>query len=199
MNLPDLPETLIALCIGIGLAASCGFRVFVPFLLASLATRAEYLELSAGFEWLATTPAIVALAAATVLEIGAYYVPWLDNLLDSVATPAAVMAGIVASAAYVTDVDPLLKWSVAIIAGGGIAGTIKAATVGVRLGSSATTGGLGNPLVATGEWVLSVFLSLLAILVPLLAALVACLLALLLARLGYRLARRLLGSSPENR
>jgi hypothetical protein len=198
MTLPEFPQTLIALCIGIGLAASCGFRVFVPLLLASLAARGGYLQLADGFQWLSTTPAIAALGVATLLEIGAYYVPWLDNLLDSVATPAAVIAGVIASAAYVTDVDPLLKWSVAIIAGGGIAGMIKAATVGVRLGSSATTGGFGNPLVASGEWIMSVFLSLLAILVPLLAALIACVLAVVLARLGYRLARRMVSTEGDD-
>jgi hypothetical protein len=191
-------ENLFALCIGIGLAASCGFRVFVPLLLASLASRADYLQLAEGFEWLSTTPAIAALGAATLLEIGAYYIPWLDNLLDSVATPAAVIAGITASAAYVTDVDPLLKWSVAIIGGGGIAGVIKAATVGLRLGSSATTGGIGNPLVATVEWIMSVFLSVLAILAPILAAIIACLLAALLARIGFRLARGLVNRGGDD-
>lgn len=183
-------ETLLAICIGVGLAASCGFRVFVPFLVLAVAARAGFLTPAEGFEWLASWPAIVALALATLLEVVAYYVPWLDNALDSITTPAAVIAGMVAVAASVHDVDPLLKWSVALIAGGGSAGVIKAGTAGVRGLSSVFTGGLANFVLATVEWATSLLLSLLALVLPVVAAIIALLLVLALGRFALRFAAR---------
>lgn len=179
-------ETLIAVCLGLGLAASCGFRVFVPLLLIALAAKAEMLALAPAFEWLASWPAVGTLTVATLLEIGAYYVPWLDNLLDTVSTPAAVVAGIVAAAACVTDMDPLLKWSLAVIAGGGSAGTIKLGMAGLRAGATATTGGLANGVVSTVEWLVSLVLSLLALFVPILAALLSIIMVVCLVRFAWR-------------
>ncbi|MCZ6726974.1 MAG: DUF4126 domain-containing protein, partial [Acidobacteria bacterium] len=102
-------QTLLSVSLGLGLSAACGFRIFVPFLVMNLAARAGYLSVSGSFEWLAGTPALIMFSVATLLEIAAYYVPWLDNLLDSVATPAAVVAGVVATASVVTGMDPLIK------------------------------------------------------------------------------------------
>ncbi|MCO6458989.1 MAG: DUF4126 domain-containing protein [Pirellulaceae bacterium] len=178
-------ETLIAVCLGLGLAASCGFRVFVPLLLIALAAKAEMLALAPAFEWLGSWPAIGTLTVATLLEIGAYYVPWLDNLLDSVSAPAAVAAGIVAAAACVTDMDPLLKWSLAVIAGGGSAGTIKLGMTGLRAMATATTGGLANWVVSTIEWLVSLALSLLALFIPILAALLSLILVVFLVRFAW--------------
>lgn len=162
-------ETVLSVCLGIALAAACGFRVFVPLLVLSAASKAGWLALADSFAWIGTTPALVMFAVATVLEIGAYYVPWLDNLLDAAAGPLAVVAGIVVSAAVLTDLDPLLKWTLAIVAGGGAAGAVQAATTGVRALSSTTTLGIANPIVATAELGGSIALSLLSILLPILA------------------------------
>ena len=180
-------EVLLSVCLGLGLAAACGFRVFVPFLLLNLAAQTGYVTLGGGFSWIASTPALITLAVATGLEIGAYYVPWLDNVLDSVATPAAVVAGIVVTASVVTGIDPFLKWTLAVIAGGGIAGAVQATTVGARGASSLTTGGLGNPLVTTAEIGGSVLLSGMAIGLPALAGLaVLALLVFAVRRLRRR-------------
>jgi hypothetical protein len=187
MNDATVLEMLLALCLGLGLAASCGFRVFVPLLIISLAGKAEMLTLSDGFEWMDSWPAIAAFGAATLLEVGGYYLPWLDNLLDTVSTPAAVIAGIISVAASVADMDPLLKWSLAVIAGGGAAGVIHVGTVAFRALSTTTTGGLANPLVATAEWVMALVLSLMAVVVPVLAAIVALCLLLWLGRCACRL------------
>ncbi len=162
-------NTLLSVLLGIGLSAACGFRIFVPFLLVGIAARTGHVALGTSFSWMASTPALIALGAATVLEIGAYYFPWLDHLLDVVATPAAVVAGMLMTASVVTGLDPMLKWTLALIAGGGIAGTVQALTVGTRKVSLLTTGGLGNPLVSTLELVGSVLLTVLAIALPLLA------------------------------
>jgi hypothetical protein len=186
----DPRELLISLGVGLGLAAACGFRVFLPLLALGAAARAHVVPLAGGFEWLATTPALGAFAVATAFEIGAYYVPWLDHLLDLAATPAAVMAGAIASASVLTDLPPLLQWSVAIVGGGTAAGVVKGATSLLRLGSTATTGGLGNPVVATGEWVAAGTVAALAIAVPVLALLVLGAIVFGIYRLARRALRR---------
>ena len=162
-------ETLLSVLLGIGLSAACGFRIFVPFLLVGLAARTGHVTLGSSFAWMASTPGLIALGVATVLEVAAYYVPWLDHLLDVLATPAAVVAGVVMTASVITGLDPMMKWTLALIAGGGIAATVQALTVGGRKASLLTTGGLANPAVATAELGGSVFLSLLAIALPLVA------------------------------
>jgi Domain of unknown function (DUF4126) len=171
-------EFALSLCLGIGLSAACGFRVFVPMLGMSVASMGGHLELSPGFEWIGTPPACVCFLAATSLEIVAYYVPWLDNLLDTIATPAAVVAGTITLAAtlvptpMVAEMSPLLRWSLAFIAGGAVAGIIQLGTVTLRGTSTLTTAGLGNFIVSTLELVLSVATTIFAIALPVLCLLV---------------------------
>lgn len=164
-------EFLLSLCVGVGLSAACGFRVFVPLLITSIASYSGHLNLASGFEWIGTPVALTTFALATALEITAYYVPWLDNFLDSIATPAAAVAGTIVTASMVTDVSPYLKWSLAVIAGGGAATLVQGATVLVRSVSTATTAGLANPLFATVELGGAVASSVTAILLPPLAVL----------------------------
>jgi hypothetical protein len=161
-------ETFLSILVGLGLSAACGFRVFVPLLIASLAARTGHLQLAAGFQWMSSDLALIAFGVATALEIGGYYIPWLDHALDTLATPAAVVAGTLVSASVITDLDPFLRWTLALIAGGGIAGLVQGGTVVARAASTATTGGLANPLVATTELTGSVTASLTAVVVPLL-------------------------------
>lgn len=172
-------ETALGIAMGVGLAAAAGFRVFVPLLIAGAASRMGHLQLAAGFDWFGTTPVLVALATATLVEIVAYSVPWLDHALDVAATPAAVAAGVLASAAVMTDLPASVKWGLALIAGGGAAGIVQGATVLARLKSAVTTGGLANPLVAAAEVSGSVLTAVLAVAMPLLAVVfigVVCLL-----------------------
>lgn len=136
---------------GIGLAAACGFRVFVPLFVVSVTTKAGLMSVSEGFAWIGSTPAVICFALASGLEILAYYVPWVDHALDAIATPAAVVAGVVVSAAVIVEVEPWLKWTLAAIAGGGAAAAVQIPSVIARGASTATTGGLGNHLVATTE------------------------------------------------
>ena len=165
-------QALLSVAIGIGLAAATGMRVFVPLLVLGVTARMEWLPLSAGFQWLSSWPAIIALAVAAVLEISAYYIPVVDNFLDLLAGPLAVMAGVIATAAVVTDLPPLLRWSVAIVAGGGTAGVVQTFMSVVRLKSTALTAGFGNFIVATFELLASLATSLIAILAPAIAILV---------------------------
>jgi hypothetical protein len=162
-------DIFLSLAVGIGLAAAVGFRVFVPFTIISVAAMSGHLNLAPGFDWIGTYPALIAFGTATLLEILAYYIPWVDNLLDSVATPVAVVAGVIITASVVGDVSPWLRWSLAVIAGGGIAGIVQSGTVLLRGASSMTTGGLGNVAVSSAELFGSVLTSILALLFPLIA------------------------------
>lgn len=180
-------EILLSICLGIGLSAACGFRVFVPLLVMSIASLSGHLHLAHGFEWLSSYPALIALSVATALEVAGYYLPWLDHLLDTIATPAAVVAGTVVTASLVADMSPFLRWALAVIAGGGAAGLIQATTVATRGASLVTTGGLANPVVATLELAGAVVTSVLALFVP---VLVVALLAVFLVVCGRKLYRR---------
>jgi Domain of unknown function (DUF4126) len=182
------PESLLSIGVGLALAAAAGFRIFVPLLALSLAARADWVALSPSFAWLATTPASVALATAMVLEIFAYYIPFFDNLLDTLSAPVAVLAGIVASASLLTDLPPWLQYSIAIVGAGGTAGVVHASTSLLRLKSSAATAGFGNPILATLELGGSVLIAVLALLAPLIALAAVVMIVVMLSR--RRKARR---------
>ncbi|MDD7984045.1 DUF4126 domain-containing protein [Lentisphaera marina] len=180
-------ELLTGLCIGIGLSAACGFRVFVPMLGVSLASRAGHMELGSGFEWLGGDLAMIVLLIATICEVAAYFVPWVDNLLDTIAAPAAVVAGTILTGAMTGEMSPVLKWSLALIAGGGAAATVQAVTTVVRGTSTVTTGGIGNPVVAAGELAGATGVTLLAVFVPI-AAVILVMAALIY--LGFRVMKK---------
>lgn len=175
-------DLALSIALGIGLAAATGLRVFVPLLIASAAAHTGHLQLADGFAWLATTPALTMLAIAAVVEIVAYYVPFVDHLLDTIAAPAALVAGTILAAAVMTDLPPLVKWTTAVIAGGSAAGITQGLTTLLRAKSTLFTGGLGNPVVATAEAGGAISLSLLALTLPLLAILAVALLVVLVIR-----------------
>lgn len=162
-------ETMLSIFVGVGLSAACGFRIFVPLLIMSIAALSGQLALSPDFQWIATYPALAAFSIATLFEVAAYYIPWVDNLLDTVAVPAATVAGTIVMASAVSDMSPFLQWGLAVIVGGGVAGTVQGFTSITRLASTATTGGMGNPVVSTVEAGGSVLLSILAITLPVVA------------------------------
>ncbi|HIE63448.1 MAG: DUF4126 domain-containing protein [Methanobacteriota archaeon] len=168
----DEAGVILAALMGISLAAASGFRVFLPPFLLSLSIRADFVEVDlvgTSFEFFETTPAIIILGVASMAEFAAYYVPWVDNLLDSIASPAAIMAGIGMTAIVMEGSDPVVQWVIAIIAGGGASATIQGATVATRGLSSTFTFGYANSLVATSENVASVALTIVALLAPLVA------------------------------
>ncbi len=183
---------VMATLMGISLAAASGFRVFLPPFLLSLAARFDviwFLDIDlvgTQFEFFTSTLAIVVLGIATIAEFAGFYAPWVDNALDSIATPAAIIAGVSMTAIVLEGSDPVVQWAVAIIAGGGVAATIQAATVTTRSLSSTFTFGLGNSTVATGENVASIALTLIAILIPFISAFVVILVVALLFRVKRR-------------
>src|SRR4051794_253916 len=135
-------DTVISICIGIGLATACGLRVFIPLLVVSLVSHFGNLPLSPGFAWMGSTPAVIGFSVAAVVEIAGYYIPWVDHALDTIATPSSMIAGTIVSVALMTNMDPFYKWSLAIIAGGGMAGLMQGTTMVARGASTATTGGI---------------------------------------------------------
>jgi hypothetical protein len=175
-------ETVMAICVGIGLSAACGFRVFVPLLVMNIAALSGHLALAHGFEWIGSYPALVAFAVATAVEVAGYYVPWVDHLLDTIATPAAIIAGTIITASMVTHLSPFLRWTLAVIAGGGAAGLVQGTTVLTRGASTITTAGFGNPIVATLELGGAIVTSILAIVAPVLAVVLLAALLLLCGR-----------------
>ena len=173
-----LSETLFGIAVGIALSAACGFSIFVPLLAMNLTTLTGHLRLAPGFEWIGSYYATGAFGTATIIEVLAYTIPWLDHILDLISSPAAIIAGMVVTASVVMEVSPFLKWTLAIIAGGGAAAIVQGVTVTLRTKSSALTAGAGNVLVSSLELAGSIITALLAIIVPILCLILLALLCI---------------------
>jgi hypothetical protein len=187
-------ETILSIFLGIGLAASVGFRVFVPLFALSLAAYFNFWELNSSWEWIGNTSAVITLGVATVFEIFAYYLPFLDNLLDSVAIPLAAIAGTAVMVSTVADLSPVITWALAIIAGGGTAAAVKSSASATRLGSTVSTAGFGNPIVSTIETGTSVVMSIVSIFLPILAII----LVLFIFYLIYKLYKKIRPNRPKS-
>ena len=184
-------EIITAVAIGIGLSASCGFMVFVPMLVASIAARMGIFPVNEGFQWLAGWPAIISFGTATVAEILAYYIPFIDNLLDTVTTPLAVGGGTLLLTSVLPIDNEFLKWAAGFLFGGGAAATVQGGTVLTRLASTKLTAGMGNTVVATGEHAAAFGTSVLAVLIPLVfAALVILLITFILLKFGKKIFKK---------
>jgi hypothetical protein len=161
-----MSDLTLSVVLGVALASATGFRVFLPMLVVSGATYTGRLHLDESFAWLGSLPALVMLSAAAIAEVLAYYIPVVDNLLDTLATPAAFVAGTILSAAVMIDAPPMVKWTAAVVAGGGVAGLTKGMTAILRGHSTVLTGGLGNFIIATAELGGAALLSFLALAAP---------------------------------
>ena len=160
----DIIQIVLSLSLGLGLAAACGFRVFIPPLMMGVASRFDLYELEGSFTWVGETWAITVFGIATLLEVGGYFIPWIDNLLDTVATPAAIIGGIfVTSASLEGELDPSAQWTLSVIAGGSVSGVIQLGTVATRAISTGTTGGLANPIISLLEAVASILCILISL------------------------------------
>ncbi len=191
---PNTLDLFLSILMGLGLSASCGFRIFTPFLIMGIASQTGYLSLSPSFLWVADTYATITFAIATIVEIGAYYIPWLDNMLDTIATPTAAVAGTLATASVAPEMSPLMHWTIAAIGGGGISTGVKLGAATIRGASTMATAGTGNFLVSSIETSGSVTVSILAIVMPI----ISLILLLLLAYIFYKTYRHLQKNSrPE--
>jgi hypothetical protein len=183
-------DTIISIFLGIGLAASVGFRVFLPLFALSLAAYFNIWELNENWQWVGSLATLITLGVATVVEIFAYFIPWVDNILDSMAIPLAAIAGTAVMVSTVADLDPVVTWSLAIIAGGGTATAIKGAGATSRLASMASTGGLANPIVSTVETGTAFVVSIASIFAPILAAVLVIIILIIVFRIYRKLRPR---------
>lgn len=179
-------ELIISIILGFSLAASAGFRVFVPLLVLSLSAHFSWFPVNDTWQWVGSIPALVLLGVATVFEIGAYFIPWVDNLLDTISVPLAAIAGTLLMVATMGDINPTITWALAIIAGGGAAAAVSGTTSAARLGSTATTGGLANPIIAGTETIAATTVSIAGIFSPILALM----LVLFLIGIVWRVVRK---------
>lgn len=159
-------ELITAVAIGIGLAASAGFRVFVPMLVAAIAAKTGLLPLNDSFQWLSSWISIAILGTATVVEILAYYIPVVDNLLDTITTPLAIGAGTLLLTSVLPIDSELMRWITGAAVGGGSAAVVQSGSALTRLTSTKLTAGVGNPVVATVENVAATGTSLLSLVIP---------------------------------
>jgi hypothetical protein len=185
-------ETILSIFLGIGLSASVGFRVFVPLFALSLAAYFNVWELNDSWQWIGSLTAVITLGVATVVEIVAYYIPYIDNALDSIAIPLAAIAGTAVMVSTVAELSPVITWALAIIAGGGTAAAVAGSSGATRLASTATTGGVANPIVSTIETGTSVVMSVLAIFIPV----IAFVFVIIIFYLIYRLYKKIRPSQP---
>ena len=180
-------ETVLSMFLGIGLAASVGFRVFLPLFALSLAAYFNVWELNESWLWIGSTTALISLGIATLVEIVAYYIPVVDNLLDTIAIPLATIAGTAVIVSTVADLSPVITWALAIIAGGGTAAAVKSSTSATRLGSTVSTAGIANPVVSTIETGTSIVMSIVSIFLPMLAIILVIFIFYIVFRLYKKL------------
>jgi len=183
-------ELITAVAIGIGLAASAGFRVFVPMLVAAVAAKTGVLPLNESFQWLSSWTAIIILGTATVVEILAYYIPFVDNLLDTVSTPLAIGAGTLLLTSVLPIDSELIRWITGAAVGGGSAAVVQSGSALTRLTSTKLTAGIGNPVVATVENVAATGTSILSLVIPFFVLALFLLLTILIFTVLRRRLRR---------
>jgi hypothetical protein len=181
-------DWIVPLALGLGLSASAGFRVFVPLLVAAVAAKTGILPLQENFAWMSSWPAIICFGTATVTEIAAYYIPFVDNFLDAINTPLAIAGGTLLATSVLPADMAFVQWIIGLLVGGGSAGIIHAGTSLLRLASTKTTAGTGNAVVATGEHAAAFGLSVSTLFVPVVAGIIVLLLVgFLLSRLFRRM------------
>jgi|TARA_R100000479_G_scaffold70100_3_gene33790 hypothetical protein len=188
-------EIILSIFLGIGLAAAVGFRVFLPLLILSLAGYYDVIPLNNSWQWVGSLTAIITLGVATLIEIFGYYIPWFDNALDTIALPLATLAGTAVMVATITDLDPIITWALAIIAGGGTAAAIKGNASAARLTSSTTTAGFANPVLTTVETGISTLMSILSIFVPIIAFVLVVVLFFIIFRFYKKLRKKRLSKT----
>lgn len=181
---------LISITLGIGLAASAGFRVFLPLLALSIAAHYQLLPLNEHWQWLGNPSAIIILGVATLAETAAALIPWVGNLLDALAVPLAGIAGTLIMVSTVSDLPQGATWALAVITGGGAALSIKGITTALKTAGNTLTGGFAGPIMSLIETITSLLITLLSLFLPLLALVLVVVILYALYRLIRRFRRR---------
>ena len=194
----DILPYILSSFIGIGLAAASGFRVFLPLFAVSLASYLGWIPTNDNFQWLSGLPTLIVTGVATLVEILAYYIPVVDNFLDTVTVPLATVAGSVLFASQFIELGTFPQWALAIIAGGGTAATIAAGFAGTRAASTATTAGIGNNIIATTETAGAGLMSVLSIFLPVIAFILSLALLIFVIIFGRKIWRKIRNTAIDN-
>ncbi|HEU0014834.1 MAG TPA: DUF4126 domain-containing protein [Longimicrobium sp.] len=182
-------DALSAVAFGVVLAACAGLRAFLPVFSASLAARVMELPLPDYLAWLDRADTLVLFGAATLLEVLGDKVPFVDHLLDSVQVAVKPVLGVVAAIPFLYQLSPEYAAALGIAMGAPLALGVHATKATVRVGSTATTGGLGNPVLSVLEDVAAAGAVVLAFIAPVLALVLTVVLLAWLVRLALRLRR----------
>lgn len=161
---------IYAVLLGLSLAASTGLNTFLPlFLLAGAAHfqlfNANHL-LNGNFAWIASGGALTALGLATAVEVVGDKIPTVDHALDVFGTLARPLVGTFAAAAVFTQADPAMAALAGLVVGAPIAFGFHTAKAGTRAASSATTLGVGNPVLSTLEDIVATILVFVGLVAP---------------------------------
>jgi hypothetical protein len=183
---------VLPVLLGLGLASATGLRTFLPLLMLALAARFGLfgITLNDHLAWLGSVPAIAALGVAAAAEFAGDKIPVVDHALTVIGAFTRPVAGAIAAASVFAGLDPTTAAVAGIIVGAPTAFAFNAVQGGTRLTSTATTGGLGNPLLSVIEDVLSFGMVLVAFLAPVVVPIVLIVFAVLLFRLANRLRER---------
>lgn len=178
--------------LGLGLAAATGLRVFLPLLLLALAVKFELfgIRLNPEMEWLVADAAVAALGVASLVEVLADKIPVVDNLLQAVGLVIRPIAAVVAAGSVFWAVDPLTAAVAGLIVGAPAALAFAGASGGARATSTATTGGIANPVLSLIEDLAVGVLVISALVAPLLVPLVVLVALWLVVSLFLRARRR---------
>lgn len=186
-------ELLAAICVGLGLSAAGGLRIFVPLLIAGLSQRLNLVELAPALSWTSSWTALCVLGLLSVAEGVGYCVPAVDHALDALSAPAGWLAGALlsvglvapelhsslASGDHLTGLinQALYATGLGAAAASGVAaaGITQATSAGGRIVSTTATGGIANPFYAAIESILATVASILAVLTPIVLAIGALL------------------------
>ena len=184
----DVATAAGSLLAAFGLSGAAGLNAWIPLLAVGLLGRAGQLELADGYDWLESTPALIALGAAFVLDFVGDKVPAVDSLLHAAGTVVHPAAGAIVFAGPTelpTDAPSIVLFAL----GAGVAGSLHATRATVRPVSTTMTAGAGNPALSLGEDIVSAVLSVVAVLVPILGA-ICLLVVVVVAVLLWRRVRR---------
>jgi hypothetical protein len=179
---------LASLCAAFGLSAAAGLNAWLPLFAGALAQRLDLVELAQPFDDLSGTGALIVLGVLTVADFVGDKIPAVDHVLHAVGTVVAPVSGAALFTGQ-TGLETDLPTLGAILLGGVTAESVHAGRAAIRPLSTATTGGMGNPVLSFSEDLGALGLTLAAFVVPVLAALAVIALVVLIV-LAWRRRRR---------
>jgi hypothetical protein len=188
-SLVQAVAVLVQVAMGLSLAACAGLRAFLPLFVVGVAGKLDLLPLLRSFEWLESWPALTVLGAAVLAELLGDKFPVVDNLLDTVQLFVKPVAGVILMTSVLTELSPLQAAVLGLIAGSTAAGAVHVTKAKLRLASTATTAGVGNPFLSLLEDAGALLGSVSALVVPVVMVLML-ILAIVLAWLAISRWRR---------